>query len=68
MAIARILRIREVQHVTGLSRSSIYEKVAKNTFPAQVRLAAHTVGWRETDIQQWMESLVPQAESASTPA
>ncbi len=65
MGIQRILRIREVQHVTGLSRTTIYEKMSKKTFPAQVKLAAHTVGWRERDIEKWMETLVPvEAEVA----
>jgi len=59
MGIQRILRIREVQHVTGLSRTTIYEKIANKTFPAQVKIAAHTVGWRERDIEKWMEALAP---------
>jgi prophage regulatory protein len=38
----------------GLSRSSIYDLVAKGQFPAQHKLTAHAVGWRVGEIRQWL--------------
>lgn len=64
MALKRILRIDEVLHVTGMSRATIYRKVAAKAFPAPVRLAPQTVGWREQDIEAWMDALVPTVEAA----
>jgi predicted DNA-binding transcriptional regulator AlpA len=57
MPLNRILRIKEVEHVTGLSRATIYRKMAVGAFPASVRLATQTVGWRELDIEGWIDSL-----------
>ena len=63
MGISRILRIREVVHVTGLSRSTIYRQMAVKEFPQAVRLAPQTVGWREHEIEAWIVGL-PLADSS----
>jgi prophage regulatory protein len=52
----RILRLNTVLDRTGLSRSTLYRKVDQGTFPAQVRLAARCVGWRESAIAAWMRN------------
>ena len=53
----KILRIKEVIALTGLSRSSIYLKIAQGTFPVSIRLSKRAVGWRETDLHAWIDSL-----------
>ena len=50
----RILRLDSVLARTGLSRSTLYRKVWEGTFPAQVRIAARCVGWRESAIADWL--------------
>ncbi len=53
----RILRLKEVKRITGLSRSTIYAQMAKSNFPKQVQLTgARSVGWFESDIRHWVES------------
>ena len=54
---SRILRLPTVLSRTGLSRSTIYARVAEGTFPRQLSLGPNTVGWRETDIDAWIDSL-----------
>jgi prophage regulatory protein len=54
---SKILRLPVVMKFTGLSRSSIYPRVAQGTFPKQVSLGARAVEWRESDVQEWIESL-----------
>ena len=53
----RILRRREVEARTGLSRSTLYTKMAERTFPRPVRLGKRAVGWTESTISEWLESL-----------
>ncbi|MEC5292667.1 AlpA family phage regulatory protein [Aurantimonas sp. C2-6-R+9] len=43
---------------TGLSRSTIYRKIAEGTFPAQIRISINGAGWRESDIDRWIEDPV----------
>lgn len=50
----RILRLPEVRSRTGLSRSSVYEKMKANTFPRQRKLGSWIVGWYETEIDEWI--------------
>ena len=40
-----ILRRKQVQERTGLSRSTIYLRVAQGTFPKAISLGARAVGW-----------------------
>jgi prophage regulatory protein len=53
----RIVRLKEVKAMTGLSRSTIYAEIAKGGFPKQVQLTGNrSVGWHENAIIQWVES------------
>jgi prophage regulatory protein len=54
----RIIRLKTVLDRTGLSRSTIYRKIAEGTFPAQLRISVHGAGWRESDINRWVENPV----------
>lgn len=49
----RILRLNAVLDRTGLSRSTLYRKIENGSFPKQVRIAAHCVGWRESAVTEW---------------
>ena len=49
-----VLRRRQVEMRTGLARSSIYALIADGQFPAPIRLSAHTVGWLEHEINDWI--------------
>jgi prophage regulatory protein len=51
----RILRRPEVQHRTGLSRSTIYVKMAAGAFPKPLPLGVRAVGWAESEITAWLE-------------
>ncbi len=53
----KILRLKDVKEMTGLSRSTIYAEIAKGNFPRQVKLTGtRSVGWYESAIAQWIES------------
>lgn len=50
----KILRLDTVRDRTGLSRSTIYRKIAEGTFPAQVKISVHGAGWHESEINRWI--------------
>ena len=56
-----ILRRKQVESRTGLSRSSIYKMMSEGTFPKPVSLGARAVGWIENQIDQWLESRIVKA-------
>ena len=51
-----ILRLPTVIVRTGLSRSTIYQRVSEGTFPKPLSLGARAVGWLESEIDEWLSS------------
>lgn len=56
----RLLRIKEVCHITGLAVSTLYRLLKHQQFPQQVRLGPNCVGWREEDIAAWCTTRKPR--------
>jgi len=54
----KLLRLPEVKATTGLSKSSIYARIAKGTFPRQIPLGSRIVVWVDADIQNWINEQV----------
>ncbi len=52
----RVVRREEVTRLTGLARATIYKKVADGTFPPPRRLGDRAVGWRASDISDWLQA------------
>ncbi len=50
----RMMRIDEVLNLTGLSRATLYRKIAEGSFPAQHRIAHRCCGWRAGDVDVWL--------------
>lgn len=53
-----VLRLPRVKARTGLSRSTIYLRIAEGTFPKPVSLGDRAVGWLESEIESWLSSRV----------
>ena len=66
----RFLRLPEVMHLCGLSRSTIYELIRKGEFPPQVSLGGKNVAWLHSEVTAWMAGRIAghdDARSAKTP-
>ena len=63
----RFLRRKEVEHVTGLGRSTIYDKMAAGEFPKPIPISGGAVGWLETEIAAWQQARIA-ARSAKAAA
>ena len=53
-----IIRRRAVEARTGLSRSTIYQRIKDGTFPPQISLGAKAVGWLQNEIEDWIAERV----------
>lgn len=53
-----ILRRKQVEERTGLSRSTIYLRIQDGTFPRPINLGARAVGWLENEIEAWLASRI----------
>ena len=56
----RFLRISEVEALTGLSRTTIYDWSADGRFPRPVRLSARVVRWIESEVEEWIRERIEQ--------
>ena len=52
----RLIRLKEIKQLTGLSGSTIYKYVSEDRFPKVVRLGERSVAWRGEDILAWQQS------------
>nr|VFJ76824.1 MAG: prophage regulatory protein [Candidatus Kentron sp. FM]VFJ77292.1 MAG: prophage regulatory protein [Candidatus Kentron sp. FM]VFK24107.1 MAG: prophage regulatory protein [Candidatus Kentron sp. FM] len=68
-----ILRRKQVEARTGLSRSTIYARLKPNpkrpgdydpTFPQPISVGAKAVGWIESEIDAWLAAQVEKSRNA----
>lgn len=68
-----ILRRKQVEVRTGLSRSAIYAKLRRNpkrpsdydpTFPRPVSVGARAVGWIESELDAWLAAQIQKSRAA----
>ncbi len=57
----RFLRLPEVMHLCGLSRSTIYELIRKGEFPPQVSLGGKNVAWLHSKSPHGWPAALPDA-------
>ena len=52
---ARLIRMRELQTLVGMRRSTIHRLISEGRFPEPIHpLANRLAAWRSTDVQAWI--------------
>lgn len=52
----RYVRLAEVMRRTGMSRSTIYNRIRNGRFPGTVDMTGNIAAWRESEIEEWLAS------------
>lgn len=52
----KILRIKEVCSRVSLSRTLVYDMVARRNFPPAIRIGARASGWLESEVDAWIKA------------
>lgn len=55
---SRLVRRPEVEAMTGLPKSTLYDCLQAGTFPPPVKLSARSVAWRLSEVEAWIDSRV----------
>lgn len=72
-----ILRRKQVESRTGLSRSTIYAKLRHNpkrpgdydpTFPTPISVGAKAVGWVESEVENWLATQIQKSRTRESGA
>jgi prophage regulatory protein len=58
MSQIRFLKLRDVLAISGKSKSSIYDAIKRNEFPAPVKLSNRSSGWVQSEVSAWAEARV----------
>jgi prophage regulatory protein len=58
----RLIRLREVMNITGLSRSYVYSLAQKGQFPKPVKLSERSVAWIEAEVLAWIDERIKQRD------
>lgn len=54
----QVLNVRDIQKITGMSRTTIWRHEKNGEFPKRMKLtdSGRSVGWLESDIREWLQS------------
>ena len=55
---SRIIRLPSVLARTGLSRSTIYNRISQGKFPTSISLGSRAVGWIESEVTEWLNQQI----------
>ena len=56
----RFIRLPEVMHQCGLSRSTVYDLITREAFPKQISLGGKNVAWAQSEITAWMADRIAE--------
>lgn len=56
----QLLRLREVQTTTGLSRSAIYDMASRGQFPSPIKIGPRASAWVATEVDTWIERKIAE--------
>ena len=62
-----ILRLPQVQTITGLSRSAIYAKIKQGIFPAPIKLGLRASGWIESEVYAFIHEQIAKSRPEQSP-
>jgi prophage regulatory protein len=62
--IDRIFRLPKVMEITGKCRTGIYTDMANGNFPSSIPIGKRSIGWLESDIEQWLHQQVEKRHAA----
>lgn len=59
----KVLKLKQVLDITGLSRSTLYHYIQNQQFPSQIQLGPKRVGWVEDEVIGWIKNRIENRDS-----
>ena len=59
----KLIRIKELEEITGLSRTTIWRLEKNGKFPKKVKISSRLIGWRSSDIENWIKNINKEGET-----
>ncbi len=61
----RLIRMPEVEALSGLRQSMVYSLMAKGQFPASIKSGPRTVGWIESEVTAWVAARIAESRGGA---
>jgi len=61
-----LIKLAAVLAKTKQCRSKVYKDVKTGKFPAPIKLGPRSVAWIESEVDQWIESLIDARDFVAT--
>lgn len=58
----RLLKLKDVTAMTGLSKSHLYALAQQGIFPKPVKLTERSSAWVESEVQEWIDTRIAQRD------
>lgn len=59
-AFRQLLRLRQVQSTTGLSRGAIYDMASRGQFPSPIKIGPRASAWVAAEVDAWIERRIAE--------
>lgn len=61
----RLLRLPEVEQISGLKKSAIYLRAKDGSFPRPIKIGTRNVAWIESEVDGWVAERVAEARGCA---
>lgn len=61
----RLLRLRDVLTIVGLSRAHVYNLIKQGLFPRPIALGSNCARWVQSEVQAWVDASIVTARLTS---
>jgi prophage regulatory protein len=65
MSDERLIRLPQVESLTGLKRAHIYGLARRGQFPKPLKVGARASAWRESLVRQWVAERIREAQDST---
>ncbi len=65
MSDERLIRLPQVESLTGLKRAHLYGLARRGQFPKPVKIGARASAWQESLVMQWVQARIREAQGGA---
>ena len=58
-----LIRLPEVQRITGYSKAWIYRLMAEQRFPSSIKIGSRAIAFIESEIDEWISERIESSRS-----
>lgn len=56
MSNIKLIRPTELANLLGISKVTLWRMENRGELPARIRISRRAVGWKESDIEEWLDN------------